>query len=66
MVLDDPTYFDAFDRVAIDRPSITVDTTDGYDPSLAAVIVFLNRSRGNRGRSAPPIASSSGDASQIE
>ena len=44
MVLDDPAYYDAFERVAIDAPMIRVDTTEGYDPTLDALVAFVNRS----------------------
>ena len=32
-----------FQRVAISAPSITVDTTDGYRPSVAEIVEFVNR-----------------------
>jgi hypothetical protein len=41
-VIDDPRYFDNFQRVAIAVPSIDVDTTSGYDPSIERVAAFLN------------------------
>jgi predicted kinase len=34
-------YFTAFRRVAIDAPTIDVDTTDGYVPALEAVVAFV-------------------------
>ena len=34
---------ESFDRVSIPAPSIEVDTTDGYEPSLAAILEFVNR-----------------------
>jgi predicted kinase len=34
---------DSFDPVALPVPSIEVDTTDGYDPSLEEIVAFLNR-----------------------
>jgi len=42
-VLANPTYFENFHRVAIDAPSIDVDTTDGYDPSLERIAAFTAR-----------------------
>ena len=36
--------FAAFDRVHVDAPSIDVDTTDGYAPSLDDVVAFVNSS----------------------
>jgi predicted kinase len=33
----------AFDRVAVDAPSIEVDTTDGYRPGLAEIAAFAGR-----------------------
>jgi len=41
-VLDDPHYFDNFDRVRVGCPSITVDTTDGYDPEIGVVVDFVD------------------------
>ena len=35
--------FESFDRVSIPVPSIEVDTTDGYEPNLAAILEFVNR-----------------------
>jgi predicted kinase len=35
--------FAAFERVSIDVPHLEVDTSDGYDPSLAEVVAFVNR-----------------------
>jgi predicted kinase len=35
--------FESFERVSIDAPSIDVDTTDGYEPGLAAIVAFVNR-----------------------
>jgi predicted kinase len=43
-VLDDPRYFENFTRVCIAVPSIDVDTTDGYDPSIDDVVEFAIRS----------------------
>jgi predicted kinase len=34
--------FDKFQRVAIDAPSIDVDTTSGYHPSIAEILAFVN------------------------
>ena len=36
--------FATFDRLSIDAPSITVDTTDGYVPPLAEIVEFIDRS----------------------
>ena len=44
MVLDDPAYYEKFERVAIAAPAIAVDTTAGYDPTLDALVAFVNRS----------------------
>lgn len=44
-VLDDPDYFDHFTRLALDAPSIEVDTTNGYDPPIQTIVQFINRSR---------------------
>ena len=35
-------YFTSFRRVAIEAPTIDVDTTDGYVPSLEAVVAFAS------------------------
>lgn len=40
-VLANPSYFEDFRRVAIDAPSIDVDTSDGYDPSLEQIVAFM-------------------------
>jgi predicted kinase len=37
----DEPYFSSFRRVALEVPSFAVDTTDGYDPPLAAVVAGL-------------------------
>jgi predicted kinase len=34
-------FYESFQRVALDAPSIEVDTTDGYRPSLDAVVEFV-------------------------
>ena len=34
-------HFTAFERVSIDAPSLSVDTTDGYAPSLTDVVAFV-------------------------
>lgn len=36
--------FESFDPIALPVPSIQVDTTDGYDPTLEEIVAFLNRS----------------------
>lgn len=33
---------DAFDRVSVDAPSLTVDTTDGYAPGIDEIAAFVN------------------------
>jgi predicted kinase len=35
-------YFTNFNRVAIDAPTIDVDTTDDYRPSIAAIVAFVD------------------------
>ncbi len=35
--------FADFDRVSIDVPSIDVDTTDGYDPTIGDIVAFIAR-----------------------
>jgi predicted kinase len=35
-------YFTNFNRVAIDAPTIDVDTSDGYQPSIEAVVAFID------------------------
>src|SRR3954447_17994480 len=41
-VLDDAGYFDDFHRVAMRVPTIDVDTTSGYSPSLDHLVAFVN------------------------
>lgn len=41
---------DAFDRVSLDAPWIEVDTTDGYDPGLTAIVDFAASPGGERVR----------------
>jgi len=36
----DEGYFSGFRRVVIDAPSLDVDTTDGYRPSLGEIVAF--------------------------
>ena len=38
------SYFEGFRRVTIDAPSITVDTTRGYEPTLEHIIAFVTGS----------------------
>jgi predicted kinase len=33
----------AFQYLAMDAPTIEVDTTDGYDPAIAEIVAFVNR-----------------------
>jgi hypothetical protein len=42
-VIGDNRYFDDFDRLALSAPSIDVDTTSGYEPSIERVVSFVNR-----------------------
>ena len=35
--------FDSFDHISVSAPSIDVDTTAGYDPSLDDIVAFINR-----------------------
>ena len=35
-------YFDEFERVAIAAPSIDVDTTAGYEPTIEQIVAFVN------------------------
>jgi predicted kinase len=41
-VIDNVRYFDDFRRVAIAAPSLDVDTTSGYEPSIERVVAFIN------------------------
>lgn len=36
--------FESFDPIALPVPSIEVDTTDGYDPTVEEIVAFVNRS----------------------
>jgi predicted kinase len=44
-VLEDGDYFDRFVRLASAAPAITVDTTNGYEPDIRAVVAFINGKR---------------------
>jgi predicted kinase len=46
-VLDDADYFDNFVRVATAAPSMTVDTTNGYEPDIGTIVAFID-DRSNR------------------
>lgn len=35
-------YYEVFDRVRVDEPSIEVDTTSGYDPSIERIVAFID------------------------
>ena len=35
--------FESFDRVALPVPTIDVDTTAGYDPTIEEIVAFVNR-----------------------
>jgi len=35
--------YESFERLSLDAPSIDVDTTDGYSPSLVEIVGFLER-----------------------
>ena len=39
---DRPPGPQAFIRIALDAPSIEVDTTDGYRPGLDQIVAFIN------------------------
>ncbi|TML42588.1 MAG: ATP-binding protein [Actinobacteria bacterium] len=41
-VIDDPRYFEDFRRVAMSAPTIDVDTTSGYQPSIEHLVAFIN------------------------
>jgi predicted kinase len=41
-VLTDSTYFATFKRVSLPVPTIDVNTTNGYEPSISQVVRFLN------------------------
>ena len=34
-------FFTSFERLSIDAPSLSVDTTEGYAPSLAGIVAFV-------------------------
>jgi predicted kinase len=38
-------HYDSFLRLSLPVPTITVDTTDGYDPSLEEVVAFVGAAR---------------------
>jgi hypothetical protein len=40
-LVENPRYFDDFRRVAVAAPSIDVDTTSGYEPSIERVVAFV-------------------------
>jgi predicted kinase len=42
-VLDDADYFDNFVRFAGMAPSVSVDTTNGYEPDIDTVVAFINK-----------------------
>jgi predicted kinase len=41
-VIENARYFDDFQRLAMAAPSIEVDTTSGYKPSIERVVAFIN------------------------
>jgi hypothetical protein len=45
--IDDGRYFAAFQRLTTDAPSIDVDTTAGYDPTLDEIVAFIDDRRGS-------------------
>jgi predicted kinase len=45
-VLEDADYFDNFVRMAVAAPSIRVDTTNGYEPDIGAIVAFINNQSG--------------------
>jgi predicted kinase len=42
-VIGDLRYHEDFQRLALAAPSLDVDTTSGYDPSLDRIVDFVNR-----------------------
>jgi hypothetical protein len=34
---------EAFEHISLDVPALDIDTSDGYEPGLAAVLAFVNR-----------------------
>jgi len=40
-LLDDSGYYDDFVPLAMDAPTIDVDTTTGYEPSIDQVVSFV-------------------------
>lgn len=40
-VLDDPTYYDAYSWLELDVPSIDVDTTSGYAPTIHDLVTWI-------------------------
>jgi predicted kinase len=41
-VIDDAGYYDRFVPVSLPVPTIDVDTSDGYDPALERIVVFVS------------------------
>lgn len=39
-VLDDPTYYDEYSWLELDLPSIDVDTTSGYTPTIQKLVAW--------------------------
>jgi predicted kinase len=42
-VIGNDRYFDQFHRLATSAPSVEVDTTSGYNPSIERIVEFVNR-----------------------
>ncbi len=34
-------YYEHFDQISIDAPTLDVDTTSGYDPALEQIVAFI-------------------------
>lgn len=41
-VIENPHYFDDFRRLTMPAPSIDVDTTSGYEPSIERLVTFVD------------------------
>ena len=35
-------YYEAFEHISVDAPTLDVDTTSGYDPTLERIVAFIN------------------------
>lgn len=36
-------YYESFEHISIDAPTLDVDTTSGYDPSVEEIVAFIDR-----------------------